>query len=500
MRRPTFRASLLLPLTAALLACDDAAAPRGPGAILVHASTVLAEPFLYFQYSVSIDGGTPRTGFAGQDLFFVATGLAQGKHVVELTGTPSTCSAGTHSRDVSLRGGDTASVVFQIACSRTTGDLNVSVATTGPDPDPNGYRLVIDGLAALSLPSNGTTSFQFLPPGQYTLALSDVATNCSPPPSQSVTITAGAVSSVSFAVTCSPIAVVKFVASATGDDVDVDGYALQVGAGAARRGVANGVTLVHASAGTFDYAISDVQPNCVLSSPASGSLTVAAGDTATVQVVATCAAIGFGTLGTSASDPVADTLPASAGAAAAHDLVNVSVRYVEHFAIVVLRFGAAVTPAMSGAASALAGWVEIDTDESTATGSTPASNGFGASATMGVDYVLYLFESDTTSTTLLRLDGLAIVDSARVPSRFQGDSVILQVPLAKLGGDDGRFTFVQVVGTPNRPTDIAPNAGQIAARPAGSIVVNPGSVRDPAPVSRDGRSWSRTGGWRPPAR
>ena len=42
--------------------------------------------------------------------------------------------------------------------------------------------------------------------------------------------------------------------------------------------------------------------------------------------------------------------------------------------------------------------------------------------------------------------------------------------LAKLGGDDGRMTISAVLGTFDRPTDIAPNSGVILARPASALV------------------------------
>jgi TolB protein len=55
----------------------------------------------------------------------------------------------------------------------------VVVRTAGPDPDPDGYGLLIDGSTSHSLPVAGTTVLRQLPVGEHSLQLSGVATNCS---------------------------------------------------------------------------------------------------------------------------------------------------------------------------------------------------------------------------------------------------------------------------------------------------------------------------------
>jgi hypothetical protein len=177
---------------------------------------------------------------------------------------------------------------------------------------------------------------------------------------------------------------------------------------------------------------------------------------------------------------------------ASHDLTNVSVRYAPGFAIIVLRFTKPVTHPQVGVANAVYGFLEIDVDENTATGYQPAINDYGGSASMGVDVALTMFESDSVSTSIYMLNAPAL-DSSRVPSRFRGDSLILQIPLNKLN-DDGKFTFAQVVGTSGRPTDIAPNTGQIAARPAGAMVAGSADTGARAPDIRPAKPW-KTDGW-----
>jgi hypothetical protein len=85
-----------------------------------------------------------------------------------------------------------------------SGSLVVVVQTAGPDPDPDGYTLVLDGTANHSLPLAGTIRITHLSIGAHALELTGLATNCLPaaalPPS--VAITAETDATVDIDVTC----------------------------------------------------------------------------------------------------------------------------------------------------------------------------------------------------------------------------------------------------------------------------------------------------------
>jgi hypothetical protein len=480
VRRPI---PIFLTLVALATACDSTS-PRGPGAIAV--SSIAQSQDNFFEYGISIDDGTPRVAFAGQSLNFTQTGMAHGDHEVSVTGLPAACT-GTGAKNVSLRGDDTAAVIFNIACPRVTGDINVTAATTGTDLDQNGYLVLINQTPAAQVPANGTSVVRFLQPGTYTVSLTDVATNCTLPPAQTVTLTAGGTPTVNFAITCAAVGVFKFVTSTAGADRDPDGLLVQIDNGTAVRLPANATTNVRAAIGTRTYSLSDIQPNCS-SSATTGTQTLAAGDTVTVNATLTCVAIPMGTVGTTVSDPAADTLANEDNLPiAAYDILGVNARYTPGFLILVVRFNKAVSSPSTEEDAALYGYIDFDVDESAATGRPPLVNigDFGGSSTQGVDYYLDFFLNDTASAQLVRSPSSTGggFNGGRVRVRYEGDSLVVQLPLNKIGGDDGKLSVTMLLGVGNRPTDIASNSGQIVVQPPPAVMAARTAVRVREPVT-----------------
>ena len=490
-RRVRSFAAFLFAIGLVTAACDSTE-PRGPGSIFISSSATQPEPnSLFFQYDIIVDNGTPRQAFVFEPVTYIYNGLAAGAHEVRLGGVPTTCNIGENPRRVTLRGDDTALVVFNIQCPRTTGDLQVSITTSGPDPDPNGYVLLLGSLGSISVPNSFNQTLQFVPAGTYSMSLADVAANCTASPAQNITITPGQTSTVTFTVTCTPVAIVKVVSATTGTESDVDGFLMTVGSGAPLRVPANGTVNLRATTGTSNWTLSDVQPNCVLSGPSSGSATVAAGDTVTIDVSATCAAIGYGTAGTVATEASADTLPNAQGSSnPSHDLVQVTSRYAADWLILVMRFTRPVGAVGSSTQAGLQGAVDLDVDENAGTGAPPLINSFGGSASMGSDYRIDLFGSNASRASILRAQG-GDTTAHFAPLSIEGDSVVVKIPLAKLGSDDGRLSIAAVVGTFDRPTDIAPNSGVILARPASALVAGVSAIKAPgdSPVRTGRAEW-----------
>lgn len=485
-------------LMAALLATAcDATKPRGPGSIFI-SSTAQALDLGFFEYLITVDNGTPRVIDGFESVAYQVNGLAHGSHTVELSGLPSACNGGANRRDVNLRGDDTALVVFSIQCTRTTGDLRINAATTGTDPDLDGYVVTINQLPAAFIQPNGQQTLQFMPAGQYQIALSGVATNCIASAAQSATITAGVLTTVNFTVSCSPVAIVKLIASASGVDRDPDGFMFRLNTAAPTR-VVNGTTHIRVPAGSHTWELSDIQPNCTTGA-SSGSITLNARDTVTINAAATCTAIGYGIAGTTAADAVGDTLSnAQNNTDRAHDIVRITARYATDWLILVWHFARPVGSVGLQTSGALQGLIELDVDENTSTGIAPLSNGFGGSAAQGVDYHIALFEADTAAVPIRRFSTAFDTIVHRVPIKLEGDSVIVRIPLAKLGGDNGNMTISSIVGTQDRPTDLAPNAGVFLARvPTGPVIVEAITITAaPSPAPRAGAAAKRSPRWPP---
>ena len=86
----------------------------------------------------------------------------------------------------------------------TTGDVRVTVQTSGPDADADGYVVALTGGASQSVAPNGSVLFENMSPGGSTVTISGVAANCtaSGGTSVQVTVVAGSTATATFTVTC----------------------------------------------------------------------------------------------------------------------------------------------------------------------------------------------------------------------------------------------------------------------------------------------------------
>jgi len=82
--------------------------------------------------------------------------------------------------------------------------LTVSTSTSGSSLDPDGYTVTVDGGSARAIGINAGVSYTGLTPGNHTVAISGVATNCtvSGGTSRTVSVPSGGTAATTFSVTC----------------------------------------------------------------------------------------------------------------------------------------------------------------------------------------------------------------------------------------------------------------------------------------------------------
>jgi hypothetical protein len=170
-------------------------------------------------YTFRVDGGPIQPiAINAQSLL---SNFAPGSHSVELAGLSGNCTLqGANPRSVTVTGGATTDLSFAITCTATTGNIRVSVTTSGSPADPDGYSVTLNEQApGLPVATNGTVSFSSVAAGIHTVALNGLAANCSVPEgsSRAVTLQAGATSEVSFSVTCTPAGVASQLEKISGD-------------------------------------------------------------------------------------------------------------------------------------------------------------------------------------------------------------------------------------------------------------------------------------------
>ena len=179
-----------------------------------------------------------------------------------------------------------------------TGELQVVVTTAGPDTDPNGYTLLIGGVADSTVQPNDTLSITGLAPGALQVQLTDLTANCavSGTNPKSVTILqkiglSAPPSVATFQVTCGVgTGSVLVKATTTGDPPDPDGYQLLLdGIDQGNIQVQDGITLSGVTT-TQDHniALGGVNANCQLQGDNPRTFQVTPGTQVEVEFIITC--------------------------------------------------------------------------------------------------------------------------------------------------------------------------------------------------------------------
>jgi hypothetical protein len=305
-------AATLVGVAMLTLGCGDSTAPTigggppsGPttGAIRVVVATASADGgFDPDGYTMSIDGG-PDQFLAAQTAVTIAD-LPTGNHLVQLGGISPNCSVnGTNPRSVEVVASrNSASPVFVnffVSCVARLGSIQVSTATSGPDPDPDGYSVTVSGNIAGHLPPNGTLGIT-LQEGRVSVGLSAVSANCvvdgaNP---RMVDVAFAASVDVSFVIRCVSPGSLQVVTATTGVHLDPNGYNLEI-----RLQGSNSPTITAVSTngtatvsgllpGNYLLTLFDVAPNCDLAVPSPREVTVASGSATPVTLDISCVAPG----------------------------------------------------------------------------------------------------------------------------------------------------------------------------------------------------------------
>lgn len=280
------------------VACDDSPGVTEPltGSITITVQTAGAVIDLDPNgYTLSIDSGPSQA--LPVNIALTIPDLAPGSHLVLLDGLSPNCSvAGTNPRpvDVGGTGNSAASVTFSVSCKVNTGSIQVSAVTSGPDPDPTGYSVVVGGGSA-HVAANGTRNIADLREGSYDVFLTDIAGNCvvdGPNPVR-VNVTFGTSVQAGFAVRCLKEAGLVVTTTTTGVNIDPDGYLLEVRGetpannalryfGAPTNGNA---TLSGLLPGSYEVTLTGVMANCDLASNKRAVTVSAESDTPVVFTV-----------------------------------------------------------------------------------------------------------------------------------------------------------------------------------------------------------------------
>lgn len=159
-------------------------------------------------YGLSIDGGAAVSITSNGVRMF--SGLQVGTHSVSITGIAANCTlVGSTPRPVPITRDQQTDLSVEVTCVTPpppSGNISLTVATTGVTQDQDGYRYAIDAGASLAVARNTTLSLGGVAPGVHTVTLSGLDANCSVTGTNpvSVTVISSAAVPVTFAVSCAP--------------------------------------------------------------------------------------------------------------------------------------------------------------------------------------------------------------------------------------------------------------------------------------------------------
>jgi hypothetical protein len=247
-------------------------------------------------YAVSVNGGPEQP--IGINASLSLADLPPGDYSVGLSGVADNCRlSGESPRTVTVTAGVASLVAFEVACTDVptiVGTLNVITATSGPDPDPDGYMVSIDGEAGQSVGINATTSIANVAVGSRSVGLEGLAANCTLEGDnpRSVTIVENGVVELSFQVTCVPgSGGLTVTTTTTGGSLDPDGYQVSVDGGEAQAiGVNGSHTMEGLALGPHQVTLSGLAGNCEVTGENPRTVSVAASETTTVPFAVSCTA------------------------------------------------------------------------------------------------------------------------------------------------------------------------------------------------------------------
>jgi hypothetical protein len=172
------------------------------------------------------------------------------------------------------------------------GTLEIVTSTSGVEPDADGYSVQIDGGGGQGIGTAGTLSIPDVPPGNHTVELADMASNCTVSSSnpQGVTVTAGETATVSFAVTCAATTGgLSITAATSGPSPDPDGYTISIdGADRGALGLNAAVTISQLVPGSHAVGLSGVAANCRVQGENIRTVTITAGTDASLAYTIAC--------------------------------------------------------------------------------------------------------------------------------------------------------------------------------------------------------------------
>jgi WD40 repeat protein len=243
------------------------------------------------------------------------SGTAEGRYErtsdsVWFTASSGACwSAAITEKTLTIHSGGPRFTFIRYPAPPTDGAIELTVSTSGPDQDADGYLLSVSGPSRYQferLAVSGTQTITGTEPGDVTLQLYGLASNCTLTGEnpRKLNVKAGVTATVGFVVNCVASGSLRVKTTTTGADPDVDGYFMvdrdrfRIGSDHSHSFTSgldialppNGTTTASALIpGSYRIAIQNVAPNCHTPIAATEPIIIIAGVETSLTLEFTCA-------------------------------------------------------------------------------------------------------------------------------------------------------------------------------------------------------------------
>ena len=262
-----------------------------PGSIQV--TTVTDGQDLDDSYTVAIGQATPVT--VGANAIQTLGGLSPGDYAVTLGDIADNCTLdGANPRILTVSAGADTQAIFNVTCVPTTGSIEVTTFTSGNAEDlDDQYTVAIGQGAPTTLDVNTTETFAQLTPGDHTVTLGGIASNCTLDDGENprtLTVMGGQTTPTTFNLTCAPPpGSIEVTTVTTGEEVPGDDYTLSVDQGVGSSiGINATSTIGSLAPGDHMVTLGSVPGNCAVAEENPRTLAVTSGATTQTTFNVSC--------------------------------------------------------------------------------------------------------------------------------------------------------------------------------------------------------------------
>jgi hypothetical protein len=260
------------------------------GGVLVTTRTQGASPYPN-DHAVVVDGIERAAIDTG---IVLIKGVAPGRHVIQLSGLSSQCSAQQNPTTVTVKADGVTSVEFPVVCIGLHGLLEISSAAFGHQ-NPENFAFTVDGGPARPLGSVSIFTIANVAAGPHTVQLLDIPPNCTVRGDNPylVTVPAGGRGQVRFDIFCDPFppGSIRLSVITTGVSPDEDGYTIFGDFGPELAIPANGqVTISDLMPTNYYVGLSGIAPNCAVEGDNPRLIEVLIGSTLDLAFTVICTA------------------------------------------------------------------------------------------------------------------------------------------------------------------------------------------------------------------